>query len=246
MTTAVLSNVLDVAEPEQAAGPVESMTFPAVAAHRGAAFVHPENTLTAFEQVTTDHPGIALEMDVRRLGDGTLVLFHDDSIDRLAADGRTGKLSQLTARDWATLRIKHPTGGTPAPATTLAQALDRFAGTGTVLVIELKDKTAAAPFIEAVWPHRSQVIVQSFDPQIVSRFARSGLHTMQLTSDEQPTLVDGIHSVGVQYDRITRRTVTAAHDKSVRVWAWGDGVRINDPHLLPLGVDALMVDDPNT
>lgn len=244
VSTAVLSSAFDVASPERAAGPVESLTYPVLAAHRGAAFVHPENTITAFEQVTKDHPGITLEMDVRQLGDGTLVLFHDDAIDRLSADGRKGKLSQLTARDWSSLRIKHPTGGKPATAATLAQVLDRFAGTDTVLVIELKDAAAADAFIETVHPHREQVIVQSFDSKIVSRFARSGLHTLQLTSEERPTLVDGIHSVGVQWDKITTRTVTDAHAKGVKVWAWGNEVTRVQFENHDRGLDGYMVDDP--
>jgi glycerophosphoryl diester phosphodiesterase len=66
---------------------------PAVIGHRGAAGHAPENTLASFE--TAAALGVRwVEFDVRLTGDGALVAFHDDTLER-TTDGR-GRLSDTT------------------------------------------------------------------------------------------------------------------------------------------------------
>ena len=57
------------------------VTAPRVIAHRGASAEAPENTIEAFD--LSAHLGAdALELDVQRAGDGTLVVIHDPTVDR--------------------------------------------------------------------------------------------------------------------------------------------------------------------
>ena len=205
--------------------------------------MYPENTLTAFQKVRDNHPGQAVEFDVRALADGTLVVIHDATVNRTAANGATGAVKGMTRKQWGSLRIVNPTGGS-VPATTLNEVLDEFGGTGTVLVPELKDNTVVDQFIEALWPYRDQVIPQSFDAGVVSRLVRSGFHALQLAST--PTaLVGGVYALGIAHTAITPEVVDGAHRAGVTVWAWtvNDQNRIDE--LMNMEVDAVMTNNPN-
>ncbi len=57
--------------------------LPWIIAHRGDATQATENTVAAFESAIRLGADM-IEMDVHRLKDGTLVVFHDDSIDSMA------------------------------------------------------------------------------------------------------------------------------------------------------------------
>lgn len=67
--------------------------MPAVIGHRGAAGHAPENTLASFAAAA--NLGVRwVEFDVRLTGDGALVVFHDETLER-TTDGR-GRLSETT------------------------------------------------------------------------------------------------------------------------------------------------------
>ena len=65
---------------------------PTPIAHRGLLRDAPENTLAAFGACID--LGLGFELDVRRTRDGTLVVLHDESVDR-TTDG-TGRVADLT------------------------------------------------------------------------------------------------------------------------------------------------------
>jgi glycerophosphoryl diester phosphodiesterase len=64
-----------------------------VIGHRGASHVAPENTLAAFEAAL---PG-GFELDLQRLGDGTVVVLHDPTLERTGS-GDSALLSQPVER----------------------------------------------------------------------------------------------------------------------------------------------------
>ncbi|KCZ63779.1 hypothetical protein L53_04610 [Hyphomonas sp. L-53-1-40] len=68
-----------------------------VYAHRGLWSGHttPENTMAAFEAAA--QYGLGMEFDIRPDLDGNLVVFHDDTLDRLA--GRPDRVEDLTSDD---------------------------------------------------------------------------------------------------------------------------------------------------
>lgn len=73
---------------------LRATALPIVIAHRGSSSDHPENTMPAFRAA---HAAGALwiETDVQPTSDGTLVLIHDDDVDR-TTDG-TGPIRSLPA-----------------------------------------------------------------------------------------------------------------------------------------------------
>ena len=79
--------------------------LPSLVAHRGAGFLAPENTLTAF--VTAKEFGCrAVEFDVQLTADGVLVLSHDLELGRVI-DG-IGFVGELSSADLKLLRVKNP------------------------------------------------------------------------------------------------------------------------------------------
>lgn len=92
----------------------ERRAGPAVIVHRGASAFAPENTLLACASAM-DHGADGVEVDLRRTADGVLVLFHDNTLDRLLHG--LGAVHQLTARELLALEPRwafgRPLGGTP-------------------------------------------------------------------------------------------------------------------------------------
>lgn len=242
--TAILASVVtEQAKSRNDSAIADTTSYPVLAAHRGGAGLWPQNTMTAFANSTTAVPGVALEMDVVALKDGTLVTFHDERVDELSANDMSGSVKGMTRPQWEKLRIKGP-GGTVAPASTFEEVLDEYGGSGTLLLVELKDHAVAAKFIEAVWSYRGQVIVQSFDDSLTKRFVKSGLHAIQLEDYSPDKLIPGVHSVGVHTSNITPELINTAHHEGVKVWAWGDSVTRSDYDHHDRGLDGYMVNDP--
>jgi glycerophosphoryl diester phosphodiesterase len=64
--------------------------------HRGAAALCPENTLPSF-QAARDAGADMIELDVQQSIDGELIVFHDETLERLC--GETAALASLTASE---------------------------------------------------------------------------------------------------------------------------------------------------
>ncbi len=82
-------------------------------AHRGGSRLAPENTLAAFRNALTLSID-AVELDVQMSSDGQLIVFHDNSVERL-----TDGMGNILDLDFATLRslnaAAHFAGGWPEP-----------------------------------------------------------------------------------------------------------------------------------
>ena len=104
--------------------------------HRGAPGYprRAENTCASFRKALRSGAS-GLEFDVRRCGDGRLVVLHDETIDR-TTNGR-GRVRSL---NYANLRKYDAGFGSPVPL--LADVLDEF-GARCLLNIELKENGIA-------------------------------------------------------------------------------------------------------
>ncbi len=108
-----------------------------IEAHRGDSASAPENTLAAFRRaVELGVPSV--ELDVHPARDGTLVVIHDDTVDR-TTDG-TGAVSDKTLDELRCLDAGSWFGsqfaGERIP--TLAEVLELLAPSATGLNIEIK------------------------------------------------------------------------------------------------------------
>ena len=88
--------------------------------HRGASYAYPENTLPAFTAAAAVSGIKGVEMDVQRTKDGQIVVFHDETVDRVT-DGYTGFLREYTLAELKGMRMK----GSSDPKT-IIPTLDEF------------------------------------------------------------------------------------------------------------------------
>lgn len=105
-------------------------------AHRGASEYAPENTLSSFYLGLLQGAN-GIETDVQRTKDGELVLFHDDTVDRVS-DG-CGKVSDQTLKELRNLKIfGNATRGYYDRIVTLRELLEKFSEYDIRFAIELK------------------------------------------------------------------------------------------------------------
>ena len=129
----------------------------------------PENSPEAFRRAAA--AGWGVELDVRLTADGQVVVFHDDTLDRVC--GVPGRVDGLT---WEELQA-FPLCGTgeriPLFSDVLALITDR-----TPLIVELKTGPRNRELCEKTCAlmrtRRGPTCMESFDPTIVAWFRRHG------------------------------------------------------------------------
>ena len=236
----------------------EIPTLSRISGHRGAPSLAPENTLASFEAARQAGAGWT-ETDVCLLGDGTAVMFHDDSLDRCT--DRSGSIEQLTCADLGQVNANRQFPDSPfAPIPTLAEALIHAEATGMGLNIELKrhDHVTAAALVEAVVPvlrqhplKPGQLMLSSFDFDAL-RLARAAMDGVPMAviaedlSDEVITIAQeiGAHSLNLWWETLRQDLVAQALDEGFQVNVW----TVNDPALAPAlfdwGVSCIITDRP--
>jgi glycerophosphoryl diester phosphodiesterase len=125
-----------------------------VIGHRGAAGLALENTLPSFELARL--LGIdAVELDVRRTGDGHLVVCHDADISRISDS--SAKIGDMTLQQLQAIILADGQSVVP----TLEEALEMIGR--TPVIIELKDHGIAKSLLRvlAAYP-KSQITIASF------------------------------------------------------------------------------------
>ena len=125
-----------------------------------------ENSLAAIERACQS--GYGVEFDVRLTRDGEAVVFHDETLERMA--GLELAVADLTLGELEEVRLQ----GGPDRIPTLQQVLRQVAGR-TMMLIELKagpDPMALADRIALLLEHYSgPVAAISFDPAALAWFA---------------------------------------------------------------------------
>ncbi len=210
--------------------------------HRGAPGYprQAENTRASFKKAL-QCGATGLEFDVRRCGDGRLVVIHDDTIDR-TTNGR-GRVDQLSYDE---LRQFDAGSGEPIPL--LADVLDEF-GSCCLLNIELKDTAIADDVKKLILERRLEhhVIVSAFEwkelqslaPEIPIGLLSSKLEN--LVSSARELRASAIHP---RRDMVSASLVTAAREAKLQVNVW----TVNDPaeisHFRGMAIDGIFTDFP--
>ena len=126
---------------------------------------HPENSLSAFQRAIDG--GYPIELDVQMISDGTLVVFHDESLSRLTDND--GYIKFLNKSDLDILTLKDSKEKIP----TFEEVL-KFVDGRTPLLIEIKNPSKVGELekkvIEALKDYKGQYAVQSFNPYVLEYF----------------------------------------------------------------------------
>ena len=199
-----------------------------------------ENTIASFRKAL-QCGATGLEFDVRRCGDGRLVVIHDETIDR-TTNGR-GRVAGLS---YEQLRQFDAGGGEAIPL--LADVLDQF-GAKCLLNIELKDAGIALEVKKLVLERglEQNVIVSAFEwtelrlltPEVPLALLSSKLGNLIEAAREM-----GAAAIHPRRDLVTAALIASARDAKLRVHVW----TVNDPseisHFRDLGVDGIFTDCP--
>lgn len=129
----------------------------------------PENSLEAFRLAA--RAGYGAELDVQLSKDGQVVVFHDDTLDRVC--GVHARVDELTYDELKELRLC----GTDETIPLFSQVLDCFHGAGP-LIVELKSGRRNRELCEKTYAlienYHGDVCIESFNPLIVTWFRIHG------------------------------------------------------------------------
>lgn len=126
----------------------------------------PENSLRAFELACEN--GYGMELDVQLTRDGQVVVFHDDTLDRVC--GVHGRVDDYTFSEMQ----KFPLCGTEERIPLFSDVLNTVAGR-TAIICELKtagkkNRELSRKTYALLAAYDGDVCVESFDPRIVTWF----------------------------------------------------------------------------
>ena len=214
---------------------------PLVLAHRGASATRPENTLEAFAEARRQGAD-GVELDVRRTGDGALVVVHDSFIgDRAVAACTVAEL--------------------PPSVPLLEEALD--ACDGLVVNVEIKNIPTQPGWDpeEGVAARVASLVAGLGDRIVVSAFTVATIDAVKVAEPDVPTALltlpgyDQAAAAAMAADRgheglhpedpaVDASVVSIAHELglAVRVWTVDDPARLRQ--LAAFGVDAIITNTP--
>jgi glycerophosphoryl diester phosphodiesterase len=225
--------------------------LPLAFAHRGGSARFPENSFLAFEHAVS--LGYAyLETDAHATADGTVVAFHDKSLDRVTDSA--GAIAELTAAQVAAARIA---GTEPIPL--LADLLMTWPGHR--FNIDVKDEPVIGPLVEVLRATNAwdRVCITSFSGRRLSATRR--LLPRPVCMATPPAAVGAISAgtpaavLAERFSRLSircaqvptrvasRQFIRRAHAAGLQVHVW----TVNDPaimaSLLDAGADGIMTDE---
>ena len=137
-----------------------------------------ENSMSAFKAAVDG--GYGIELDIRLSKDGKLVVFHDDTLDRVC--GREGKVIEFTYEELSSFSLKGTKDGVPLFSDVLALVDGKVP-----LLVEIKenpgDSAVSKAACEMLSGYKGEYIVESFNPL-----------SLKTVKDEKPEIVRGVLS----------------------------------------------------
>jgi glycerophosphoryl diester phosphodiesterase len=253
--------------------PYLALAGPWLVAHRGGSALAPENTLVAFDGAAALGAD-AIETDVRRTRDGVVVVYHDETTERLT--GAPGTIEERTLAEVRALDAAHgftPDGGRSFPlrgrgvgVPTFAEALARFPAMRFNVDAKADDPGLAEALARVVADAGAEARVclgSFFDAQaerlgaLAPRCCRflpqeaATCHVRAAMSGDAgercPTgyaLADLPHRMG-DVTVITPAVVAHFHRLGIPVHVWTVDDEADMRALLALGVDGIVTDRPD-
>jgi glycerophosphoryl diester phosphodiesterase len=220
-----------------------------IVGHRGALYEELENTLPGF-QYCADLGIDAVELDVFRAADNTLVVFHGG--DSFPGDMTSYCEDQsgisIQSKSWEEIKDLRfsvhqpeyacdPTKIASARIPTLSQVLDIFRGTSVEVKIELKGPNTVESVLDLVdelnmtsqctfssFHHDWLEQIRALRPHLSSSYRTGALWGDEVPEDFiQKSLQVGASEVHLKYDTCTVQRVQAIHDAGLKSMAWFRG-----------------------
>ncbi|WP_088105299.1 glycerophosphodiester phosphodiesterase family protein [Halalkalibacter urbisdiaboli] len=179
-------------------------------AHRGYHSEHvPENSLAAFYGAIQED--FIIELDVRLLKDGEVVVFHDENLQRMT--GRDKKIRDCTYAGLKKITLRHSSERIPL----LKEVLDQVNGK-VPLLIEIKNKGRVGELeskvVELLYKYNGVYAIQSFNPLSISWFKRHA-----------PTVIRG----QIAGDLVEEKSLKM---RQKHVWNYFLSLKVSKPHFI--------------
>ena len=160
-------------------------------AHRGASEYAPENTLSSFYLGLLQGAN-GIETDVQRTKDGVLVLFHDNTLERVTDS--SGKIRDYTLNELKQVKVTgNSTSGFYDRIVTFREFLEKFAGYEIKFAIELKQENIEADVLE---------MMKEFGIQNKSTVTSFHIEYLKVCKELNPDIRVGLLTKGDGCDRI--------------------------------------------
>ena len=221
-------------------------------AHRAGGLEARENSLSGIEHALDSGVVDVIDLDVRRLADGTLGVMHDPTVDRVTTS--RGPTSAYTREEWRALTLDIGSWLDPEPRPeappTLATVLARY-GDRSVFTLEVKEGLLD----ELVRLLRARgltgsAFVNTNRLEVARRAHELGLRTHlwrtrgQMRIDRPRRYADWVDVVDVDL-RASRRDIDKFTSSGVpRVWAHTVTTRAERDRALRLGATGIVTDAP--
>ena len=231
-----------------------------VYAHRGASGYAPENTLKAFD-LAADMHAYGVELDVQRTRDGVLVVFHDETVDRVT-DGH-GRIADMTLAELRKLRVCKPLPEvTDQVIPTLEEVYTLLHDRGLYCNAELKNSVifyenleAEAMEMAAKTGMSDRLLYSSFNHYSMRRVkqldckARAGLLYGGVLLYEPWAYavnmgVDALHPHFAEPLRISDE-ITCAHRRGIEVNPWTVNTEVDLQTVIAAGADRIITNYPD-
>ena len=218
-------------------------------AHRGASTYTPENTMLAF--YTGVYMGAnGIETDVQRTKDGKLVLFHDNTLERVT--GQTGSIADYTFDELQAFDVVN--GALKDKIVLFEDFLQHFAFRDLTFAIELKVAGVEQDTADLLRKYNlvQKAVVTSFNFDYIRNFKayapefRVGYLTKTVTDETIADLraIDASEICPIA-SSLTPELVHAWHREGFRVRAWGLKDEELMRHVCACGADGMTVNFPD-
>lgn len=225
-----------------------------IAGHRGAMAHAPENSLQSYalaESVGADE----IELDVRMTRDGELVVLHDSTLDRVAADERGKNLGEVANLTMAELAQVQLTSGR-----SVLRLEEAYAATSITMQVEIKAPhcvQALATFMRQNPQHAQRTLFTSFRAsalkalkELLPEVPRGIIVKQYPVTDKYPeglaTLLEttGSSIFHCGWQGLTSELVDSLHADGYGVRGWPMRTTEDMARAIELGIDGTTSDDP--
>jgi glycerophosphoryl diester phosphodiesterase len=221
-------------------------------AHRGGSEYAPENTLSSFYLGLLQGAN-GIETDVQKTKDGVLVLFHDDTVDRVT-DGK-GRLCDYTFEELRKLKVYGScTTGFYDRIITLREFLENFARYDISFAMELKGPDVEEGTLSMIkeFGVLEKTTFTSFQLDYIKKIkeldknARVGyLCFTEDTDADEKLLAFGAEEIAPEAIAINEESIAKWRSKGLGVRAWGVTSVAIMKKMADLGVDGMTVNFPD-
>lgn len=218
-------------------------------AHRGASHYAPENTLMSF-YLGMQMGANGIETDVHRSRDGVIMLFHDDTLERVT--GQSGAICDYTVAELQEFLVRK--GELVDKIPTFEDFLRHFAFRDITFAIELKQSEVFRETGDLICKygigHKTVVTSFKYEEILKIRAYAPNLKTGYLTAEVTPALLQDMQRQGIgelcpKAELLTPENVAYWHSLGFGVRAWGVSDEALMKHAYDCGVDGMTVNFPD-